>query len=154
MVAASLTVDKFLQSHPKGLIPKGSAEGDREWDQLIDLYKTSGDVALLKLAFLSQPKTQIQGAARAMVFWDLFMLKPMDFIQGANTIFSTLDCVMPILIPQTQFMPYSVLKKKLEQLKPTSSSQQTLLTNFMKRAEARYAEVKSGKVFNRPLKCP
>jgi hypothetical protein len=140
---------EFLIQNSKGLNPKTRDEGRRKWDKVLELYKKSGNPELIKIALITRPVAQLQLVERALVFYDLLMLRPSEFISAAKTIDPQLTCFFEILIPRTQFMPFEDLKKKVDTIRPVTAA----VEDWKKRSQEYFNRISNGKPTDDLPKC-
>jgi hypothetical protein len=140
---------EFLIQNSKGLNPQTRDEGRRKWDKLLELYKKTGNPELIKIALLTKPNAQLQSVERAIVFYDLLMLKPSEFIQAAKTFDPQLTCFFEILIPRTQFIPFGDIKTKVAGISPVT----TAVEDWKKRSGEYFKRISEGKPTDDLPKC-
>lgn len=139
----------FLIQNSKGLNPKTRDESRRQWDKVLQLYKETGNPELVKISLLTKPVGQLPLVVRALVFYDLLMLRPADFISAAKKFDPQFTCFFEILIPRTQFMPFEDIKKKVDAINPATA----VVEEWKKGSEDYFKRITEGKPTDDLPKC-
>lgn len=149
--AANLTeLDLFLKNHSKGIGLAGTALGDKNWKNLLNLYNQSGDHRLLGLALNSPNGEGNQAAEKSKYVMEIFKQRPIDFISGLKKFKIKNSCIFRYIIPRTQFIPFSEVKSVLKNIKTKIPE----IDTFLQDAEAYYLAVEKGKPIKESESCP
>jgi hypothetical protein len=99
-----------LAVKPAYLTRIGSAKGGQEWFKHLDQFKKTKNPKLVTHALKLQPLDQNEAAQRAIKYYDMLMISPKSFIQGAAKFDPSFNCLFKYIIPRTQFIKYKDLK--------------------------------------------
>jgi hypothetical protein len=130
--AASNESKSFLKDYSNGLGAHTSIEGRRQWDKLTELFLKESNPELIALSLRTKPISQKDAIQRAMVHWELIRKRPKSYITGVYQFDKSFNCILPILVPRTQFIKFDDISSYASKIKNKQKEHRLFITRSAK----------------------
>jgi len=146
--AAASSEESFIKKFKDGIAPKSTEDGRQQWYELMNHFKKSSNPELVLIALKAKTNGQRSGVENSIGIYDLFVQNPSSFIKAASKFDKSFNCVLTMLIPRTQYIPFANIDTKLKSL-PESKLEKT----FSTRARKYYSFIKEKKLVDEKYRC-
>lgn len=128
---------------------KTTDEGRRAWDELVKYFKSSHNPKLVELALGAQVIGQKSAIENSIPTYDLLIEDPNSFATGAKAFDPSFNCVLNILIPRTQYIPFENIQNRIRTVKKKNKA----LSEFTRRATKYYRFIEKQVLVDDDFKC-